>query len=148
MDLHSLKNAVGARKRRKRIGRGMASGHGKTSGKGGKGQMGRKGHKHKIGFEGGQIPLIRRVPKRGFKNPTRRRLMPFNLDDLERIGAGSVVDETVLRSLGLMRGNWDGVKILGRGELSRAFTVKADGFSEKARAAIEAAGGSCEVVGP
>jgi len=145
MDLHSLKNVAGSRKPRKRVGRGMGSGHGKTSGKGGKGQMARKGHKHKIGFEGGQIPLIRRVPKRGFKNPVRRRVFAVNVGRLAGFEEGAVVDSAALRSSGLMRGGWDSVKILPGGELARKLTVKANAFSAGARSAIEAVGGTCEV---
>jgi large subunit ribosomal protein L15 len=146
MDLHSLKNVAGARKRRKRVGRGMASGHGKTAGKGHKGQMARSGHKHKLGFEGGQIPLIRRVPKHGFKNPVSRRMLSFNVGDLDRFGEGSVVTEVLLRTAGLVKGRGDGIKLLGRGEIGRKVTVKANAFSAQAKAKIEAAGGTCEVV--
>lgn len=108
--------------------------------------MARKGHKHKLGFEGGQIPLIRRIPKRGFKNPTRQNIRVFNISDLDRFEDGSVVDMQKLRSAGLLRGACDGVKILGDGELKKKLIVKANAFSVSAKTAIEAAGGSCEVV--
>ena len=146
MDLHSLQNTPGARRPRKRVGRGMSSGTGKTSGKGHKGQMARKGNKHKPGFEGGQMRLIRRLPKRGFKNPARRDYLAVNVGDLELLDEGSVVNRVLLREKGLANGPIDGVKILGNGELKKKLTVQAVAFSANARAKIEAAGGSCEVV--
>lgn len=146
MDLHSLTNTPGARHRRKRLGRGMASGKGKTSGKGHKGQMARKGNKHKLAFEGGQMPLIRRLPKRGFKNPTRVEYSAVNLTSLAKFEEGSVVDPDAMRKAGLANGSSDGIKILGRGEIDRKLTVKAQAFSASAKAKIEAAGGACEVV--
>ena len=146
MNLHSLTNTEGARHRRKRLGRGMASGLGKTSGKGHKGQMARKGNKHKLGFEGGQMPLIRRLPKRGFKNPNRKEFLAVNLTELDRFDDGAEVTIAVLRSAGLANGPCDGIKILGRGEISKKLTVKANAFSATAREKIEAAGGACEVV--
>lgn len=146
MDLHSLTNTPGARHRRKRLGRGMASGKGKTSGKGHKGQMARKGHKHKLAFEGGQMPLIRRLPKRGFKNPTRTVYIGVNLMNLDRFEDGATVGPEEFRKAGLANGGSDGVKILGRGEISRKLTVRAHAFSESAKTKIEAAGGVCEVV--
>ena len=146
MDLHSLQNTPGARSPRKRVGRGMSSGTGKTSGKGHKGQMARKGNKHKPGFEGGQMRLIRRLPKRGFKNPARRDYLAVNVGDLELLDEGTVVNRALLREKGLANGPIDGVKILGNGELKKKLTVQAVAFSANARAKIEAAGGSCEVV--
>jgi len=146
MNLHSLENTKGARHRRKRLGRGMASGLGKTSGKGHKGQMARKGNKHKLGFEGGQMPLIRRLPKRAFKNPTRKELLPVNLCSLDRFEDGTEVTGDVLRAAGLANGAFDGIKILGRGEISKKLTVKVAAFSASAKEKIEAAGGACEVV--
>lgn len=113
MDLHTLKSTPGARHRRKRLGRGPASGKGKTSGKGHKGQMARKGHKRKIGFEGGQMPLIRRLPKRGFKNPARIDLFGVNVASLDRFEDGAVVDSASLKKMGLANGAHDGIKILG-----------------------------------
>jgi len=144
MDLHSLSKTPGARHRAKRLGRGMASGKGKTSGKGHKGQMARKGHKHKIAFEGGQMPLIRRLPKRGFKNPMRKEFLGVNVSALERFADGDVVDAVALRHAGLANGSCDGIKILARGDLTRKLTVKAASFSAAAKAKIEAAGGTCE----
>lgn len=144
MDLHSLSATPGSRHRAKRLGRGMASGKGKTSGKGHKGQMARKGHKRKLAFEGGQMPLIRRLPKRGFKNPARRELLGINVGALERFTDGDVVDVAVLRKVGLANGTFDGIKILGRGDLGRKLTVKATSFSASAKTKIEAAGGTCE----
>ncbi len=146
MNLHSLTNTEGARHRRKRVGRGMASGLGKTSGKGHKGQMARKGNKHKLGFEGGQMPLIRRLPKRGFKNPCRKEFVGVNLCSLDRFDEGAEVTVDVMRAAGLANGAYDGIKILGRGEISKKLTVKAAAFSTSARDKIEAAGGACEVV--
>jgi len=146
MDLHSLSNEPGARQRRKRVGRGRASGHGKTSGKGHKGQMARKGHKHKLGFEGGQMTLMRRIPKRGFKNPTRVELFGVNVSKLESFGEGETVTVETLVAHGLAPARGDGVKILGNGELSRKLNVKAHAFSENARSKIVAVGGTCETV--
>jgi len=146
MDLQSLTNTPGARHRRKRLGRGMASGKGKTSGKGHKGQMARKGHKHKLAFEGGQMPLIRRLPKRGFKNPARKEFLAVNLTGLDRFDAGATVDPDAMRKAGLVKGAADGIKILGRGEITKTLTVKANAFSASAKAKIEAAGGVCETV--
>ncbi len=146
MNLHSLTNTEGARHRRKRLGRGMASGLGKTSGKGHKGQMARKGNKRKLGFEGGQMPLIRRLPKRGFNNPTRKTFLGVNLCSLDRFEDGTEVTGDVLRAAGLANGAYDGIKILGRGEISKKLTVKVQAFSASAKEKIEAAGGACEVV--
>jgi large subunit ribosomal protein L15 len=108
--------------------------------------MARKGNKHKPGFEGGQMPLIRRLPKRGFNNPARRELLPVNVGDLELFDNGTEVTMAVIRENGLANGVADGIKILGRGELNKKLTVKASSFSASAKAKIEAAGGSCEVV--
>ena len=147
MDLHSLSNTKGARSSRVRLGRGLGS-KGKTCGKGHKGQMARKGNKHKPGFEGGQMPLIRRLPKRGFHNPTRKELLPVNVSDLALFEDGAEVTMVALRESGLAKGVADGIKILGRGELNKKLNVKASSFSATAKAKIEAAGGSCEVVIP
>ena len=146
MDLHSLSNTTGARAKRMRVGRGPGSGKGKTCGKGHKGQMARKGHKHKAGFEGGQMRLVRRVPKRGFTNPAARIYHPVNVGDLSRFEDGAVVTGLVLRECGLANGQCDGIKILGRGELDKKLTVQVGAFSAGAKAKIEAAGGVCEVV--
>lgn len=144
--LHTLKNTPNARKTRMRIGRGIGSGKGKTAGKGHKGQMARKGHKHKLGFEGGQMRLVRRLPKRGFKNPARKVRSPVNVGDLCRFEPGTEVTVDSLRKSGLAKGAIFGVKILGSGDLDRKLTVKAQAFSVTARSKIEAAGGACEVV--
>jgi len=146
MDLSSLKNVSGARKPRKRVGRGRASGHGKTSTRGHKGQNARKGHKGKLGFEGGQMPLIRRLPKRGFKNPTRVTFAPVNVCDLERFDNGVEVTPDLLHACGLFANKFDGVKVLGSGVLTKKLTVKVNGISATAKAKIEAAGGSVEIV--
>jgi len=146
MDLSSLKNTPGARKTRKRVGRGRASGLGKTSTHGHKGQQARKGHKVKLGFEGGQMPLIRRLPKRGFKNPTRVVYAPVNVCELEVFESGIVVDLDLLRAAGLFKNKFDGVKILGSGDLTKKLTLKVNGVSEAAKAKIEAAGGTVEIV--
>jgi large subunit ribosomal protein L15 len=146
MDLHSLRNTPGARHRRKRLGCGESSGHGRTSGRGNKGQMARKGHKHKIGFEGGQMPLIRRLPKRGFTG-SGAKFLTVNVAALAVFDAGSEVTPDLIRQRGLAKGKLTRIKVLGDGELDRKLTVKAHAFSASARAKIAAAGGSCEVVG-
>ena len=147
MRLHDLKPRPGAKHRRKRLGQGESSGHGKTSGRGGKGQTARSGSSIRIGFEGGQMPLIRRIPKRGFNN-TRHgtRYLPVNLESLNRFDDGARVDEAALRLVGLANGRADGVKILGDGELTKKLTVNAHAFSASAKSKIEAKGGICELV--
>lgn len=148
MRLHNLKPVPGAKRRPKRLGHGRASGHGKTSGRGGKGQTARSGSSIRPGFEGGQMPLIRRIPKRGFNNARfATRYLPVNLRDLNRFEDGTRVDEALLRKVGLANGRADGIKILGTGELTRRLTVCAHAFSASARAKIEQAGGTVEVVG-
>lgn len=144
MDLHTLSNEPGARATRKRRGRGRASGLGKTAGKGHKGQNARKGHKHKLGFEGGQMPLMRRLPKRGFKNPARTAHVCVNVAALERFADGETVDAARLVAAGLVPVRAGGIKILGQGELTRKLTVKVDACSAAARSKIAAAGGACE----
>lgn len=146
MDLSSLSNVKGARKSRKRVGRGRASGHGKTSTRGHKGQGSRKGHKQKLGFEGGQMPLFRRMPKRGFTNPNRVDLFAVNVSSLEIFADGTEVTPEVLAANGISKSGKDGVKILGFGTLTKKLVVKANGFSESAKAKIEALGGTCEVI--
>jgi large subunit ribosomal protein L15 len=149
MRLHNLKPRPGARHRRKRLGQGEASGHGKTSGRGGKGQTARSGSSIRIGFEGGQMPLIRRIPKRGFNNARHTtRYLPVNLENLNRFEDGTRVDEAILRSAGLANGRGAGIKILGDGELTRKLTVSAHAFSASAKAKIEAKGGMCELIAP
>lgn len=147
MRLHNLKPRPGAKHRRKRLGIGESSGHGKTSGRGGKGQTARSGSSIRPGFEGGQMPLIRRLPKRGFNNARFAiRYIPVNVGDLNRFEDGTRVDEALLRQVGLARGRADGIKILGEGELKRRLTVCAHAFSASARAKIEALGGACELL--
>jgi large subunit ribosomal protein L15 len=149
MRLHDLKPRPGARHPRKRLGQGESSGHGKTSGRGGKGQTARSGSSIRIGFEGGQMPLIRRIPKRGFNNARHTtRYLAVNLESLNQFEDGATVDEAAMRSVGLANGKSSGVKILGNGELTRKLVVSAHAFSASARAKIEAKGGSCEVVKP
>lgn len=146
MNLHTLKNNAGSKTRRMRVGRGRASGKGKTCGRGHKGQMARKGANHKAGFEGGQMRLIRRIPKRGFKNPSRTEYVPVNLSSLAVFDAGADVTVEALRKAGLVKVRNAPVKILGYGELDNKLNVKASAFSESARRKIEAAGGTCEVI--
>ncbi len=147
MRLHDLKPRPGAKHRRKRLGQGESSGHGKTSGRGGKGQTARSGGSIRIGFEGGQMPLFRRIPKRGFNNARFATVyLPVNLESLNDFADGTRVDEAALRALGLANGDAQGVKILGTGELTKKLTVVAHAFSASARAKIEAKGGTCEVV--
>lgn len=141
MKLHELSPAKGSRRPAKRIGRGPGSGTGKTAGKGHKGQKSRSGYSRRLGFEGGQMPLIRRVPKRGFTNIFRKEVAVVNLRDLGDF-EGEITPE-LLADKGLVRTGLP-VKILGDGEISAAVTVKAHHFSRSARAKIEAAGGSCE----
>ena len=147
MRLHNLKPNPGAKHRRKRLGQGESSGHGKTSGRGGKGQTARSGSSIRIGFEGGQMPLIRRIPKRGFNNARHATVyVPVNLSDLNRFDEGARVDELALKSVGLANGKSDGVKMLGNGEINKKLTVVASAFSDSARKKIEAKGGTCEVI--
>ena len=146
MNLHSLKNTQGARHGRMRVGRGMGSGKGKTCGRGHKGQMSRKGHKHKPGFEGGQMRLVRRIPKVGFHNRTRKTYVPVNVAALSRFEEGAEVTSSVLKATGLAKGPAGAIKILGGGKLDRKLIVKVPAFSAGARAKIEQAGGTCEVV--
>ena len=146
MRLHELKPPAGSRKRRKIVGRGPGSGHGKTSGKGEKGQKARAGGGSAPWFEGGQLPLHRRVPKRGFTNIFRKHFAIVNVGELNRFEAGSAVSPTALEAAGLIRATPDGVKILGDGELTRALTVSAHKFSKAAAAKIQAAGGAVEIL--
>lgn len=149
MRLHDLKPRPGSRHRRKRLGQGESSGHGKTSGRGGKGQTARSGSSIRIGFEGGQMPLIRRIPKRGFNNARFAvRYIPVNLDSLNQFEDGATVDENALRNLGLANGTLKRIKILGDGELTRKLTVTAHAFSASARSKIEKLGGACNLIKP
>lgn len=144
MKLHELKPAAGSRRKEKRVGRGVASGWGKTAGRGNKGHKARSGGQTHPGFEGGQMPLQRRLPKRGFKNPFRKEWTVVNLRDLAGFEAGSVVDAAALLRAGRVRHVRDGVKLLGEGEIQTALTVRVDKVSRSARAKIEAAGGRVE----
>ena len=147
MRLHDLKPRPGAKHRRKRLGQGESSGHGKTSGRGGKGQTARSGSSIRIGFEGGQMPLIRRMPKRGFNNKNFAiRYVAVNLRDLNKFDAGAVVDESALRSVGLANGPVKLIKVLANGVLEKKLTVSAHAFSASARAKIESLGGTCVIL--
>jgi len=147
MRLHDLKPRPGAKHRKKRLGSGESSGHGKTSGRGGKGQSARSGSSIRIGFEGGQMPLIRRLPKRGFNNANFKvSYRPVNLVDLNEFEDGNTVDLEAFKKAGLANGSHHGIKVLGAGELTKKLVVKAAAFSAKAKLAIEAQGGVAEVV--
>ena len=146
MKLNDLKPAIGATKKRKRVGRGDGSGHGKTACRGHKGQGARSGGGTRPGFEGGQMPLQRRIPKRGFHNPFRVDAAVVNLSQLETFESGSGVTPELLAQKGLVRGKNKRIKILGDGTLSKALHVKAHGFSSKAKEKIEAAGGKTELI--
>lgn len=147
MKLNELKAAEGSRRHaRKRVGRGTSSGFGKTSGRGQKGQLARQGGKTRLGFEGGQMPLFRRMPKRGFKNINRKEYAVVNLSDLNKFKDGSEVDLNSLQEAGLVKKQLDGVKLLAKGELKVKLTVKVNKVSAAAKKAVEAAGGSVEVI--
>jgi large subunit ribosomal protein L15 len=147
MELHNLHPAPGAKRPRKRVGRGPGSGNGKTAGRGHKGQKSRSGYSRRYGFEGGQMPLVRRIPKRGFTNIFRVEFQVVNLRDLERIFSdGDTVSPEVLVEKGLARGGKRLIKVLADGDLTKKLIVQAHKFSGAARAGIEKAGGSCEVV--
>ena len=146
MKLNELKPVEGARHYKKRVGRGTGSGLGKTSTRGHKGQNARSGGGVRPGFEGGQTPLFKRLPKRGFTNINRLEFAVVNVSDLNTFEAGSVVDLQALKQKGLVKKEYEGVKVLGHGELKVALTVKAKKFSETAKEKISAAGGSIEVL--
>jgi len=147
MDLSSLKAPYGATKKRKRVGRGDASGHGGTSGKGHKGQKARSGGYVRDGFEGGQMPMSRRLPKRGFRNPFRASYVAVNLMDLcRKFEKGAVIDEAAILASGLVKEKGDGIKILAKGNIDFPVTVKMAKISAAAKAKITAAGGSIEEV--
>jgi len=148
MDLNKIKPLGGSKQRRRRLGRGHSQGQGKTSGRGHKGQLARSGASIPAGFEGGQMPLHRRLPKRGFSNyPFRKRYALVNVRDLVRFDAEAVVDPSALIEAGLIKKVYDGVKVLGDGELTVALTIRAHKFSKSAVAKIEAAGGKAETMG-
>ena len=142
MNLATLRPPEGSRKKKKRVGRGDGSGHGGTAGKGSKGQNARSGHSVRPSFEGGQMPLSRRLPKRGFKNPLRRIIAAVNIDQLKQFPEGTVVDRETLLTVGLVTRKADGIKVLGRGEISYPLSLKVDMVSVGARQKIEAAGGT------
>ena len=142
--LNNLKRPAGSWHRKKRVGRGQGSGLGKTAGRGGKGQKARSGNMHFEGFEGGQSPLQRRLPKWGFIAPNRKEFAIVDLDNLETFSAGATVDEAALRAKGFVKGQWTGLKILGSGKLTKKLTVKAHRFSASAKDAIAKVGGSVE----
>ena len=144
--LSNLRRPTASWHRKKRVGRGQGSGLGKTAGRGGKGQKARTGNMRFEGFEGGQSPLQRRLPKFGFNAPNRKEFAVVNVGQLESFGAGTTVDEAALRKAGLVKGRWTGVKLLGEGKLSRKVAIHVHRISEKARAAVEAAGGSVTLV--
>ena len=146
MKLHELKPAEGARKDKTRVGRGTGSGCGKTSGRGHKGQKSRSGGGVRPGFEGGQMPIYRRLPKRGFKNIWRKNYAEVNVSRLNVFEDGSTVDAVALVEVGILKNVLDGVRILGDGELTKKLNVKAQGFTKNAIQKIEAAGGSAEVI--
>jgi large subunit ribosomal protein L15 len=146
MKLHELKPAEGSRKERKRLGRGIGSGQGKTAGKGHKGQNARSGGGVRLGFEGGQTPLYRRLPKRGFTNFARKEFAIVNLDTLNRFADGTEVTPELLIETGVVSNEKAGIKILAKGTLEKKLTVKAHKFSSAAKEAIEAAGGNTEVI--
>jgi len=144
--IHEARPKPGSRRARKRIGRGRGSGHGKTSGRGENGAKSRSGYRRKVGFEGGQLPLVRRLPKRGFKNPFRTQWAEINLDQLTRFEAGTVIDPDALVQAGLIKKSSGKIVVLGRGDVQVALEIKAHRFTKSAAAKIEAAGGSLEVL--
>jgi large subunit ribosomal protein L15 len=146
MKLNELTPSPGSKKNRKRIGRGQGSGHGGTSGKGHKGQNSRSGGGVRPGFEGGQMPLHRRLPKRGFFNKFSTQVAEVNLRDLGSFEAGSVVDAQALAEAGLIKGSFDAIKLLGQGDVQVALTIKVDRVSAGAVAKVEAAGGTVELI--
>jgi large subunit ribosomal protein L15 len=145
--LNKLKPARGANRKNKRVGRGIGSGHGKTATRGYKGQLSRSGTSVRPGFEGGQMPLYRRLPKRGFNNISRKEYAVVNIDRLADLDAGIPIDPALLKEKGIVRNLRDGVKILGVGELKKALHVRAHKFSKKAAEIIQNAGGTIEIIG-
>ena len=146
MKLHELQPTAGSRQENWRRGRGEGSGNGKTAGKGHKGQNSRSGGGVRLGFEGGQLPLFRALPKRGFKNVNHVNYAVINVSALERFEAGTLVTPTLLVESGLVRKEYDGIKVLGNGKLSKSLTVQANKFSKSAEKAISEAGGKIEVI--
>ena len=146
MKLNELSPPKGSRRNRKRVGRGVGSGKGKTAGRGTKGQNSRSGGGVRPGFEGGQMPLHRRLPKRGFTNIFKKKIAVVNIRDLSQFESGSVVDEIALVRLGIVKGRRDGIKLLGQGEIKMPLTIRVNGISRDAKEKIIAAGGNVEVV--
>jgi large subunit ribosomal protein L15 len=146
MKLHELSPPNGSRKSRKRLGRGVGSGKGKTAGRGTKGQNSRSGGGVRPGFEGGQMPIHRRLPKRGFTNIFKKKIAVINIRDLSTFESGSVVDEAALVRMGLVKGQRDGIKLLGQGEIKIPLTIKINGVSNGAMDKIVAAGGKVEIL--
>ena len=147
MNLNELKPTDGARKKEVRVGRGVGSGSGKTCGRGHKGQKARSGGGVRPGFEGGQMPIYRRLPKRGFKNVWAKKFAEVNVETLNRFDDGAEVDAVALVEYGILKNVLDGVKILGKGEITKKLTVRAQAFTKSAKEKIEAAGGKAEVTG-
>lgn len=147
LKLHDLKPSKGANRKRKRIGRGPGSGSGKTAGKGHKGQKSRSGYSQKIGFEGGQMPLYRRLPKRGFRNIFAKKYAIVNVQDLNCFEEGTTVTPVMVQEQGLIKKIHSGLRILGQGKLEKKLTVQAHHFTQSARQKIEEVGGSIEVLG-
>ncbi|MGN0556734.1 MAG: 50S ribosomal protein L15 [Acutalibacteraceae bacterium] len=146
MAIHELSPANGSTKAVKRIGRGAGSGQGKTAGKGHKGQKARSGGKIRPGFEGGQMPLARRVPKRGFNNIFAKKIVSVNVSDLQKFEDGATVDAKALVEKGLVKNRFDAVKVLGNGEITKKLNVSVNAYSAAAKEKIEAAGGKAEVI--
>ena len=146
MKLHELKPAEGSTKNRNRVGRGIGSGNGKTAGRGMKGQKSRSGGGVRTGFEGGQMPIYRRLPKRGFKNVWAKEYAEVNVESLNRFDDGATVDPVALVESGILKNVRDGIRILGNGELTKKLTVRANGFTKSAEQKITAAGGKAEVI--
>ena len=146
--LHQLRAPRGSRHPKKRVGRGQGSGTGKTAGRGGKGQSARTGNMNLVGFEGGQMPLTRRMPKFGFNNHFRKEFAVINVASLDRFAAGATVNLAALREAGIVKGRHDALKILGDGDLSKKLVVKAEAFSKQAKEKIEKAGGTAELIVP
>lgn len=144
MRLHELSPAPGAKKSRRRLGRGVATGQGKTAGRGTKGHNARSGGGVKPGYEGGQMPIQRRLPKRGFTNIFKKKVAVINIRDLGRFDSGTVVDEAALLEAGLIKGRYDSVKLLGKGDIDAPLTIRLKGLSAGARKKIEASGGTVE----
>lgn len=145
MKLNELSPAAGSRKVRKRVGRGVGSGFGKTAGRGTKGLKSRSGGSVRAGYEGGQMPIHRRLPKGGFTNIFKKKFVTVNVRDLTKFESGSTVDETALVRMGLVKGKRDGIKLLGHGEIAIPLTIKVDRVSKSAKQKIESAGGKIEV---